>query len=479
MNNTVAIYVRLSREDEDKIDKSRESRSIENQIKTLKNFAKEQGLTVYNIYADDGYSGGDFNRPAFKQMIDDMKRRRFNVLLLKDLSRLGRSLYKVGDLIENVFPINGIRVISIGDKYDSQFYKDDMSIVLRSFLNDYYLKEFKKKCRKAREHYAQTKHLNYYPKYGYKFNEKGEECIDDYSANIVRKIYAYLSKDNFSCVAVAKLLNEEGVLTRSAYATQVLGLKALHKQSARKWNAEKVWSIATDYEYCGHSINWARHKKEERILIKNTHQAIISEEIYAKVQRGIEKRSKVKRRLEHLGSCIIDARSKRNLLFSQKQQIYFLRENNRKVYSIPKATIEELLFTEALAMVEYWIEQYIKSEREKRKDNIQKHLEDLNCQYAQLIDLRFENRIDEITFLKKQKILLESIKRVEKNKKEKFDFEKLNNLLFGLKKIKKRKLAVIKTVIKACYILEKETDNMRLKIIFLSMHNEIKTKFYE
>ena len=160
MNNIVAIYVRLSREDEDKIDKSKESRSIENQIKTLKDFAKEQGFAVYNIYADDGYSGGDFNRPAFKQMIDDMKRRRFNVLLLKDLSRLGRSLYKVGDLIENVFPVNGIRVISLGDKYDSQFYKDDMSIVLRSFLNDYYLKEFKKKCRKAREHYAQTKHLN-------------------------------------------------------------------------------------------------------------------------------------------------------------------------------------------------------------------------------------------------------------------------------------------------------------------------------
>ena len=199
MKNKVAIYVRLSREDEDKVDKKTESRSIENQIKVLKDFAKEQDFTIYHIYSDDGYSGDNFNRPAFTKLICDMKLKKFNVLLLKDLSRLGRSLHKVGDFIENIFPSNGIRVISLGDKYDSEFYKDDTSIVLRSFLNDYYLKEFRKKCKKSRAHYARTKHLNYYPKYGYNFNENGEEVIDEYSADIVRKIYFYLAEERISC----------------------------------------------------------------------------------------------------------------------------------------------------------------------------------------------------------------------------------------------------------------------------------------
>ncbi len=465
MSETAVIYVRLSREDEDKIDKNRESRSIENQIKTLNDFAKAQGFNVDNIYSDDGYSGGNFDRPAFRQMLDDMQAGRFNVILLKDISRLGRSLYRVGDFIENIFPRYGIRVISVNDNYDSKFYKDDMSIVLRSFLNDYYLKEFRKKCRKSREHYAQTRHLNYYPKYGYCFDEKGREHIDDYSANIVRRIYTYIAENSFSCGTVAKILNEEDVLTRSAYATQVLGLKALHRQSAAKWNAEKVWSIATDYEYCGHSVNWSRHKKSERILLKNTHQAIISEDLYALVQSEIERHSKVKQRLEHLGSCLIDKHLKKNLLFSKKQQIYFLREKNKKLYSIPRDIIETVLFLEVLSLVEEWISKYIKTQKEFYKNNSKKLLEDLNCQYLQLLDLRFENKIDELTFQKKQKSLLGSIRNIDESIKDEVDFGKIENLISRLKRIKKHKTQVIKTVIKVCYVIEKETDNLILKIV--------------
>ncbi len=466
MSKRAVIYVRLSREDEDKIDKKRESRSIENQIKTLDDFAKKQGFNVDHIYSDDGYSGGDFNRPAFRQMIEDMQAGKFNVLLLKDISRLGRSLYRVGDFIENIFPKYGIRVISVNDNYDSQFYKDDMSIVLRSFLNDYYLKEFRKKCRKAREYYAQTRHLNYYPKYGYCFDEKGRECIDDYSANIVRRIYIYIAENSLSCGNVAKILNEEDVLTRSAYATQVLGLKALHRQSATKWNAEKVWSIATDYEYCGHSVNWSRHKKSERVLIKNTHQAIISEDLYALVQSEIDKHSKVKQRLEHLGSCLIDKHLKKNLLFSKKQQIYFLRDKSKKLYSIPKDIIETILFLEVLSLVEEWINKYIKKQKEFYKNNSQKLLADLNCQYLQLLDLRFENKIDELSFVKKQKSLLDNIRNIDESIKDKVDFGKFENLISRLKRIKKRKIQVIKTVVKVCYIIEEETDNFLLKIGF-------------
>ena len=247
MKNKAVIYVRLSREDEDKIDSKKESRSIENQIKTLKTFAREQGFFIQAIYSDDGYSGADFNRPAFKKLLKDLELNKFDIILIKDLSRLGRSLHRVGELIENIFPQKGIRVISVNDKYDSRTYNDDVSIVFKSFLNDYYLREFRKKCKKARQHHAQTKHLNYYPKYGYCFDENGREIIENYSSSIVQRIFSTIANDGLSCGAVAKQLNDEGILTRSAYATQVLGLKPLHKQPASKWNAEKVWSIATDY----------------------------------------------------------------------------------------------------------------------------------------------------------------------------------------------------------------------------------------
>lgn len=465
MSEKAVVYVRLSREDEDKMDKYKESKSIENQIKTLDDFAKTQNFNVVNIYSDDGYSGENFDRPAFKRMMEDMQTGKFDVLLLKDLSRLGRSLYRVGNFIENICPQYGIRVISVSDHYDSLSYKDDMSIVLRSFLNDYYLKEFKRKCKKSREYAARTKHLNYYPKYGYCFDEKGREHLDDYSANIVRRVFTDIAEQSFSCGAVANLLNREGILTRSAYATQVLGLKALHRQSAEKWNAEQVWSIVTDYEYCGHSVNWVRHKKDERILIKNTHEAIISEELYALAQAEIEKHSKVKQRLEHIGSCLIDKRLKKNLLFSKKQQIYFLRENNKKLYAISRDMMESVVFLEVVSMIEAWGNNYIKRQREINERTSKHILADLHGQYLRLLDLRFENKIDELSFIKQQKSLVEKIRNIEESVQEE-KFDKLRSLILRLKRIKKRKIQVIKTVVKVCYVLKTETKNTLLNIVF-------------
>ena len=140
MKSLVAIYARLSREDEGKIDGSKESRSIENQIKGLTSFANENDFEIYEIYYDDGFTGADFNRPAFQRMLNDIKQRKFNILLVKDFSRIGRSLYKVGKFVEETLPQNNIRLISINDKYDSSKNFNEESIVLKAFLNDYYLK---------------------------------------------------------------------------------------------------------------------------------------------------------------------------------------------------------------------------------------------------------------------------------------------------------------------------------------------------
>ena len=184
-----AIYARLSREDEEKIDGNNESRSIENQIKTLTNYANEHHFEIINIYYDDGYSGSNMDRPGFQQMLNDAKNKVFNVLLIKDLSRLGRKLYQVGTLVEKTLPQMGIRLIAINDNYDATTYKDDESVVLRNFLNDYYLKEFRRKCRASLAHRVQTIHINYYPKYGYIYDSEGTEQIDPYASDIVKLIF--------------------------------------------------------------------------------------------------------------------------------------------------------------------------------------------------------------------------------------------------------------------------------------------------
>ena len=415
MKNKAVIYVRLSREDEDKIDSKKESRSIENQIKTLRTFAQEQGFYIQEIYSDDGYSGADFNRPAFKKLLKDLELNKFDVILIKDLSRLGRSLHRVGELIENIFPQKGIRVISVNDKYDSRTYNDDISIVFKSFLNDYYLREFRKKCKKARQHYAQTKHLNYYPKYGYCFDEDGREFVEDYSSCIVQRIFLAIANEGLSCGAVAKQLNDEGILTRSAYATQVLGLKSLHKQPASKWNAEKVWSIATDYEYCGHSINWLRHNDEEKILLRNTHEKIITEELFFAVQEKIKTHSKVIEKLGHLGKYIIDIQTGKNLLFSKKQQIYFLRVNNKRTYSIDRFAIERVIFLELLCLFCFYLDAYSLKAKEKNEINKQTQREKLDYEYSIIVEQYFQGKIDKAHFERKSKTILLKINELERS----------------------------------------------------------------
>lgn len=355
------IYARLSREDEEKIDKSSNSKSIKHQIKYLKEYAKEHDYHVTKIYIDDGYSGGDFNRPKFQEMLKDMRRRKIDILLVKDLSRLGRVMYKVGQYIEEIFPELGVRTIAVDDKYDSANTNDE-NFVFHIFVNEYFLKDFKRKCRKARIFKAQTTHLNYYPKFGYIHDEKRREFIDEWSSSVVIRIFHLIADENMSTFQVANLLNEEGVMTRAIYQTQVLGLKALNKNPSNKWTAAKVWEIATDIEYCGHSLNWTRHKKEERILLKNTHLPIIDEELFERAQKSIASRSTVKEKLNHLGQILIDKKTGHNLLYNINRQCktnkasYFLRVNNRCQYKIYASAIEDVLYKDTLKLVEQCLE---------------------------------------------------------------------------------------------------------------------------
>lgn len=485
------IYARLSREDEDKIDGKSESRSIENQIKMLTDYAKEKGFDIYKILYDDGYSGGTMNRPGFIELKQEIDAKSFQVLLVKDFSRIGRVMYAVGDFVDNILPSKGIRLISVDDNYDSNNPKDsdELTAVFKYFINEYVLKDFKKKCSDARRHYAKTRHLNYYPKFGYNFDLDGKEIIDDYASSIVLQAFTLIDEYKYSCCKVAEMFNAENIPTRSYYATEVLGLKPLNKNPSRLWTAEKVWEIVKDYEYCGHSINWTRHAKEERILLKNTHLAIIGEELYWRVQSIIESHSRLKRRLDHIGKLLIDNDTGRHLLFANNKEnnlysFYFLRINNIQQYSIRAWQLEDMLYQDAVTFVERCrFDQEKFYEFYKRKlfngkeylvPKIEAEIEKTNIEYSKVIEKYFEGKLAEFVYQKELKKLRDKITELESRlsdanniaaKLKVYDL-KFKKFLHKLKTVPMDKLSLIRAVVSRVQICKVGANECNLTVVY-------------
>ena len=492
MKSKAIIYARLSREDEEKFTRNKvESRSIENQIKVLSEYAQNHEMEIYKIYYDDGVSGGTFDRPGLNNVIKAMKKGSFNVLLLKDFSRLGRVMHRVGDLIENIFPKYNIRVISLGDNYDSATYSSEVPIVLKNFLNDYYLKEIKKKNRLARVRCANTVHLNYYPKFGYRFDENRKPIVDPVSAEIVRRVFDLVGNQGYTLTRVAEVFNAENIPTRSYYATVILKLKPLHKQPALKWNGEKVWEIARDYEYCGHAINWENHPKEEQILLRNTHPAIISEELFMRTQEVIEKRSRRKNRLDHLGRMLIDRESGRHLFYAKSpinpvdSSTYFYRSGGIQQYAIRAKVIEDILYQDALNIIElatknqeelYGIfKRKLFGRQECNMDRLRKKLNDLNEEYSKLLEQYFLKKIPEQAFNAKAEQLKSKIKSCEGNIENfgeiqtRLSLYEINFKKFieSLKATTENSFGIIRAAIEKVYIEEvTDKNNFRITIVY-------------
>ncbi len=492
MKSKAIIYARLSREDEEKYTRNKsESRSIENQIKVLSEYAQKNEMEIYKIFYDDGFSGGTFDRPGLNNVLNEMKKRSFSILLIKDFSRLGRVMHRVGDLIENIFPRYNIRVISLGDNYDSSTHSLDIPIVLKNFLNDYYLKEVKKKNRLARTRSANTVHLNYYPKFGYKFDENRKPIIDPVSAGIVCRVFDLIGNKGYTLAQIAETFNRENIPTRSYYATEILKLKPLHKKSATEWNAEKIWEIARDYEYCGHAINWESHPKEEQILLRNTHPAIIDEDLFMRTQETIEKRSRIKNRLDHLGRMLIDRKSGKHLFYGRSQiksvdySTYFYRIGTIQQYAIKARVLEEVLYQDALKIIELATNNREKlydifkrklfGRHECNMDKLQKRLNDLNEEYSELLELYFLKKIPESIFIAKAEKLKEKIRINEEGIENLGNIQtqlsiyeiKFKKFLETLKTAPKNRLEIIRTAIEKVYI-EEVTDkyNFRITIVY-------------
>ncbi len=287
------LYVRLSQEDM----RSGESLSVENQKLILTRYAAEQGWNIHDIYVDDGYSGTDFDRPGVQRLLDDAKNGVINLILVKDLSRFGRNYIQVGQYIDYIFPTYNIRFVALSDNVDTA-NKDstamDMMPIVNLF-NEWHAASTSKKIKAVIEANAKEgKYRASFAAYGYEkgTGDKKLPVVDEPAASIVRRIFTERSQ-GISARHIADKLNEEKVPIPSDYAYAKLG-KPNPRKTTHLWSTKTIKQILLNPIYLGNmyrlrttTVSHKNHKivkrdEEDWIVTYNTHEPIISQEIWDK-----------------------------------------------------------------------------------------------------------------------------------------------------------------------------------------------------
>jgi len=295
------IYTRLSTDDANNSAKaksyipSHESASIENQKLLLSKFVMLNGWIETKVYADDGYGGGNFNRPGFLEMLEDARNGVINLILVKDLSRLGRDYIEVGRYTDAVFPSLGCRFVSLLDGIDTASDENDM-LHFRSLMNDYHLKDLSNKIKAVR--YSKVKNgqfLGAYAPYGYRKSpaDKHQLIVDEYSAGIVKRIYG-LRLQKIGYGKIAGILNNDGILSPRGYWHSQYG-KGKCKYSML-WMYATVKDILNNELYLGHLVQnhtgtlsykdktQIEKPRDEWVRHENAHESIVSPEVWNQVQ---------------------------------------------------------------------------------------------------------------------------------------------------------------------------------------------------
>ena len=290
----VGMYIRLSREDGDK----QESESIGNQRNIIKRFLEENNLGFVDEYVDDGVSGTTFDRKGFNRLIEDIESKRINMVVTKDLSRLGRDYIKTGYYLENYFPEKNVRYVAILDGIDTYLDSTNNDISpFKAIMNDMYAKDISKKIKSVfREKQKSGQFLGSIPPYGYKLSEteKGKLEVDDYSADIVREIFQMYSEGHGS-IDIMNHLNKKGILNPSSYHKT-----NYKKKQSNKWNQITILAMLRNQVYIGNTVQNKRRKisykskkvidnpKDKWIIVENTHEPIIDDETFKKVNLMLE-----------------------------------------------------------------------------------------------------------------------------------------------------------------------------------------------
>ena len=300
----VALYIRLSKEDETE----GPSQSVTNQKSLLEEFVKQHRLSVYDIYIDDGFSGTSFDRPDFQRMIADIEAKKINMVITKDLSRLGRDYIMTGHYMERYFPEKRVRYISLLDGIDTGIESSANDITpFRAIMNDMYAKDISKKIKSVkRDKQRKGQFIGGKPMYGYKMHptEKNKIVIDEEVAPIVRRIFA-MALNGMSCRKIAATLNEEGIPTPATYANLPVGNPGPY---TGLWSSERISDMLQNETYIGNmvqgrmvKVNYKskkclRQPREKWVIVEGTHEPLVDRETFQKVRMLVESRKHTRSR---------------------------------------------------------------------------------------------------------------------------------------------------------------------------------------
>ena len=298
MDYHAALYIRLSKEDESE----GPSQSVQNQESLLREFVQQHRLSVYDTYIDDGWSGTSFDRPAFQRMITDIEAKKVNMVITKDLSRLGRDYILTGHYMERYFPEHRVRYISLLDGIDTGVDSTANDITpFRAIMNDMYAKDISKKIKSVkRDKQRKGQFIGGKPVYGYKMHptEKNKIVIDEEVAPIVRRIFA-LALSGMSCRNIATLLNQEGIPTPATYANLPVVRPGPY---TGLWSSERISDMLQNETYIGNMVQGRSVKisyKSKKclkqdpanwVVVEGTHEPLVDAETFRKVRMLVNSR---------------------------------------------------------------------------------------------------------------------------------------------------------------------------------------------
>ena len=293
-----AFYCRLSRDDDNEGD----SNSIQHQKQILEKYAKDHSITNYKFYVDDGYSGTNFNRPGFQEMLADIEAGYVDCVIVKDMSRFGRNYLEVGMYTEIMFPDKDVRFIAINDGVDSE--RDDNDFTpFRNIINEWYAKDTSKKIRAVfRAKGLSGKRLSTQAPYGYLKGQNGQLIEDTETAPVVRLIFRLAVEGN-GPGKIARILREKQIVTPGTLDFQRTGRTSRYSpEFPYQWHESTVVNILEQKDYLGNTYNFKTTKKsykskkvirnpeEKQAVFENTHVALIDQETWDLVQKARQSR---------------------------------------------------------------------------------------------------------------------------------------------------------------------------------------------
>ena len=304
MDYHAALYIRLSKEDESE----GPSQSVQNQESLLREFVQQHRLSVHDTYIDDGWSGTSFDRPAFQRMITDIEEKKVNMVITKDLSRLGRDYILTGHYMERYFPEHRVRYISLLDGIDTGVDSTANDITpFRAIMNDMYAKDISKKIKSVkRDKQRKGQFIGGKPVYGYKMHptEKNKIVIDEEVAPVVRRIFA-LALSGMSCRNIAALLNQEGVPTPATYANLPVARPGPY---TGLWSSERISDMLQNETYIGNMVQGRSVKisyKSKKclkqdpanwVVVEGTHEPLVDGDTFQKVRMLVNSRKHTRSR---------------------------------------------------------------------------------------------------------------------------------------------------------------------------------------